>query len=328
MTPTTQDEKRRSPALDDSSQPLSTQSSRSTFPYYPGCTLKTTAQNFEDSALATAAILGIDLVEIPRWNCCGVVSSLVENDRMHHVAPLRNIIRTQDMIAERDDEIESRLVTLCSMCTNTLRRTNLFLRQNPEDLEAINDYMSLENNYEGDIEIVHLLEILRERGFDAVADKVSNSLEGLKVAPYYGCMLLRPKDIGIDDPENPTIQEDLIEALRATVIDTPYKKMCCGSYQTVQDRYAVAELAYDILTHAQREGAEVIVTACPLCAFNLDDRQKEVRERYPEFKSIPVLYFTQLIALAFGLGEDALGFELNSVDPRPLLMAKGLLAPR
>jgi len=298
------------------------------FPYYPGCTLKTTAQNFEDSALATTAIMGIDLIEIPRWNCCGVVSSLVENDRMHHVAPLRNIIRAQEMIAERGDEIESRLLTLCSMCTNTLRRTDLFLKQNPEDLEAINDYMSLEDDYEGGVEIVHLLEILRERGFDTVTDKVSNPLEGLNVAAYYGCMLLRPKDIGIDDPEDPTIQEDLIGALGATTVDTPYKKMCCGSYQTVQDRYAVAELTYDILTHAQREGAEVIITACPLCAFNLDDRQKEVRERHPDFRSIPVLYFTQLMALAFGLGEDALSFELNSIDPRPLLMAKGLLAPR
>jgi heterodisulfide reductase subunit B len=154
---------------------------------------------------------------------------------------------------------------------------------------------------------------------------VKNPLKNLKIAPYYGCMLLRPKEVGIDDPEDPTIQAELLSTLGTEVIDNPYKKVCCGSYQTVQDKYVVSDLAYDILTRAQGEGAAAITTSCPLCAFNLDNRQKEVKERHPDFKEIPVFYFTQLMAIAFGLDEKYYRFDLNYIDPQPLLKKKNLL---
>lgn len=294
-------------------------------PYYPGCTLKTTAANFEQSALASAKILGIDMVELPRWNCCGTVFSLVADDLIHHVAPIRNLIRVQEMNENGIVKDENRLITLCSMCFNTLKRANLLVKETPDDLKTINDFMYLEEDYNGDVEVVHFLEILKEMGFEEINKKVKNPLKGLKVAPYYGCMMLRPKEVGIDDPEDPTIQENLLKALGADVVDNSYKKVCCGSYQTVQDKYVVAELAYDILTHAQREGAEAIATSCPLCVFNLDNRQKEVKEKHPDFEEIPVFYFTQLMALAFGLEDEFHGFDLNYVDPRPLLKGKNLL---
>ena len=300
-------------------------SSRMKLPYYPGCTLKTKADNFERSAIASARKLGVELVELPRWNCCGTVYSLTDDDLIHHVAPVRNLVRVQEMNDAGLVENEYRMVTLCSMCFNTLKRTNQRMRENPEDLEKVNSLMDREDDYLGKVEVVHFLEILREIGFDAVREMVEKPLEGLKVAPYYGCMLVRPKEIGIDDPEEPSIQEELIEALGAEPVDTPYKKVCCGSYQTVRDPGVVAGLAHDILTHSRRAGADVLVTSCPLCAFNLDSRQREVRERHPSFEEMPVLYFTQLMALGLGLGPEYYGFERNYISPEPLLERKGLV---
>jgi len=317
-------------------------SKRLKIPYYPGCTLKTTAKNFEDSAIAVAQVLGIELIELPRWNCCGTVFSLTEDDLIHHVAPIRNLIRAQEMKENGIVTGENKLITLCSMCFNTLKSANLCVTENPDDLITINDFMDREEDYKGEVEVLHFLELLREleyerikekrqnndeilSTFEIIREKVQNPLEKVKIAPYYGCMMLKPKEIGIDDPEDPTIQKELFEALGAEVIDNPYKKLCCGSYQTVHDKPAVVELAYDILTHAQTEGAEAITTSCPLCAFNLDNRQKEVKEKYPDFEEIPVFYFTQLIALAFGVDKKYYGFDLNYINPVPLLENKNLL---
>ena len=292
-------------------------------PYYPGCTLKTTAKNLEDSALAVAEALGVQLVELPRWNCCGVVTSLTDDDLMRHIAPIRNMVRAQEEIdAGRVDD--GRVVTLCSMCFNALKWSNARITANAEDLKSVNDFMYLEEDYRGDVEVVHFLEILKELGPEAIAARVVAPLEGLNIAPYYGCTLLRPKGIGIDDPENPTIQKGLLEALGATVIDNPYRTVCCGSYQTVQDKYVVAELTHDILSHARTAGADAVTTFCPLCAFNLDNRQREVIEKHPDFEPMPVFYFTQLVAVAFGLDPSCCGFDLNHTDPRPLLGGKVL----
>ena len=294
-------------------------------PYFPGCTLKTTAKNFETSALAVAESMGIELVELPRWNCCGTVTSLTSDDLMHHLAPIRDLIRVEEMNENGEMENEHRLVALCSMCFNVLKRSNLRVKENPEELEKINNFMYLEEEYHGKVEVIHLLELLRDIGFEKVKEKVKDTLTGLKVAPYYGCLMLRPKEIGLDDPEDPTIQSDLLEALGAEPVNNPYKTRCCGSYQTVRDKYAVAELTYDILSRARKEGAEVLTLSCPLCMFNLADRQKEVMERHPEFEPMPVLYFSQLMALAFGLDVKYHGFDQNYVDPRPLLRGKNLL---
>jgi heterodisulfide reductase subunit B len=288
-------------------------------PFFPGCTLKTAARNFEESALAAARHMEIELIEIPRWNCCGTVFSLTSDDLIHHVAPIRILVRVQEMNEEDLVDNEYRLVTLCSMCFNTLKRSNKRVRENPEDLRKINDFMDREQDYQGKVEVQHFLELLRESGFSRIREKVRTSLEGMKVFPYYGCMLLRPKDVGIDDPEDPRILEDLISALGAEPVDTPFKKVCCGSYQTVNNKESVRDLVHDILTSAHKAGAQAVVTSCPLCAFNLDSRQKEIREHYPETAGIPVLYFSQLMAVAFKLGDEACGFDLHFIDPKPLL---------
>ncbi|MGB7055143.1 MAG: CoB--CoM heterodisulfide reductase iron-sulfur subunit B family protein [bacterium] len=303
----------------------STPTDNSKIPYYPGCTLKTTAKNFEKSAIAAARALGIELLEIPRWNCCGTVFSLTDDDLIHHVASVRNFIRVQEMNDYGLVKNENRLVTLCAMCFNTLKSTSLRVKDNAEDLKKINDLMYREEDYQGKVEVLHFLELLKTLGFEKIRTRVKKPLKGLKIAPYYGCMILRPQEVGIDDPEDPTIQRDLLESLGADSVDTPYKRVCCGSYQTVKEKQIVAELAYDILSHARKEGAEALATVCPLCAFNLDNRQKEVKASHPDFEEMPVFYITQLMAIAFDLGNEFYGFDQNYIDPRPLLQRKSLI---
>jgi len=294
-------------------------------PYFPGCSLKTSASGFESSALAVAKALGIEMVELPRWNCCGAVFSLTSDDLIHHIAPIRNLVRVQEMNKKGLVKDEYRLVTLCSMCYNTLKRSNLFVKESPERLEKVNSFMDCEEDYMGEVEIVHFLQLLKEIGLDKIQRKVRVPLKGLKVAPYYGCMLLRPREIGIDDPEEPRAMQEILETLDIEVADNPYKTRCCGSYQTVNNKHAVAALAFDIINHAVERGAEALALSCPLCAFNLDDRQEEVLELHPDFERVPVFYFTQLMALALDLGEESCHFQLNHVDPMPLLRKRGIL---
>jgi len=288
--------------------------------YFPGCTLKTMAKNFEDSAIASLSFLGIEMVELPRWNCCGTVYSLTSDDLIHQVAPIRNFIRVKEA---RD----TRVMTLCSMCYHTLKRANKLVKEDKEKLDKLNNLMYREDlKYNGEVEVLHLLEILKnEVGFDQVSKKVKMPLEGLKVAPYYGCLLLRPAEVGFDDPESPTILKNLLESVGAEAIDYPYETECCGSYNTVVNVNLVVERAHDILSLAISQKAEAIVLSCPLCGFNLDHRQKEIKEKFSDFKSIPVFYFTQLLALSLGLEEKVCRFELNFIDPRPLLKSKHLI---
>ncbi|MBC8357792.1 MAG: CoB--CoM heterodisulfide reductase iron-sulfur subunit B family protein [Candidatus Aminicenantes bacterium] len=262
----------------------------------------------------------MEVEELPRWNCCGTVFSLATDDLIHHVAPIRNLIRTKESNSEK-------IMTLCAMCFNTLKRANERVKADPESLEKINDFMYLEKiNYEGDVKVLHLLEILRDEvKFENIAKKVVKPLKNLKVANYYGCLLVRPKEIGLDDVENPTILENLTTVLGADPADFPFKTECCASYQTVDKPEIVAERAFQILTSAQSQGADVVAVSCPLCAFNLDHRQKETVKKYPEFKNIPILYFSQILAIALSCPEESLRFDLHFVDPKPILKEKGLI---
>lgn len=288
--------------------------------YYPGCTLKNNASNFESSTLCSMEKLGIEVQEISRWNCCGTVFSLATDDLMHHIAPIRNLLRVKESGHDT-------VMTPCAMCYNTLKRANEKIKSDPESMEKINTFMYKETvEYNGEVEVLHPLEILRDQiTFAGIKEKVTKPLANLKVASYYGCYLVRPKEIGLDDVENPTILEDLLDSLGAEPVDFPHKTECCGAYQTVDKPEVVADRTNQILTSAQKLGAEVVVVSCPLCAFNLDQRQKDTVKKYPEFKHIPVLYFTQLMALALGCKKESLGLEINYINPKPILKKKGLI---
>lgn len=288
--------------------------------YYPGCTLKNHAKNFEESGLCSLTKLGVEVQELERWNCCGTVFSLVTDDLIHHLAPVRVLLRTKEAQADS-------FMTMCAMCFNTLKRANERVRADQEALSTLNDLMyEEETKYNGDIEVYHLLEILKDKiGFDTIKQKATRPLQGLKVASYYGCYLVRPREIGIDDPENPQILDELMASLGATVIDFPFKTECCAAYKTVDNPEIVAERTYQILNSARELGAEVVAVSCPLCAFNLDTRQKETLKLFPEFKPMPILYFTQLMALALDCPEEKIRLDLNYIDPKPILKSKALI---
>ena len=287
--------------------------------YYPGCTLKTRAKNFEDSAIASMAALGVNLVEIPRWNCCGTVYSLAEDDLVHHIAAVRTLIRA----AEQGND---KVVTLCSFCYNTLKRADLLMKNNEDTRNTLNSFMDEEIDYQGQVEVVHLLQVLRDDlGWGLIADKVKTPLRDLKLAPYYGCTLLRPEEAAIDCMENPTVLQDLLQTFGAAVVDFPYSTECCGSFQVVSNPDFVTERAYDILSSALRQGAEALVLSCPLCSHNLGQKQLELRQKYSDFPGIPIIFFTQLLALALGVDPGLCRFDQNFGEPQVLLHGRGLI---
>ncbi|HEX32707.1 MAG TPA: heterodisulfide reductase, subunit B, partial [Candidatus Acetothermia bacterium] len=218
--------------------------------YFPGCTLKDTASDFEISGMAVMEALGYVLEELERWNCCGTVFSLTDDDLMHQIAPVRDLLRAQE--AGSDD-----IIALCSMCYATLKRTSLFVNGNQERLDKINSFMNKEVDYEGKVSVHHLLEVIRDRiGWEKIEERVTNPLEGLSVAPFYGCTLLRPEEIAIDDPDAPTVLQDLTTALWATPIDYAYCVECGGAYQVVDHRDVVVERTHRIMSAARRAGAD------------------------------------------------------------------------
>ncbi len=286
--------------------------------YYPGCTLYTKATHLDRAGRESCKRLGVDLVELENWTCCGASFPLVNDYHMGLASPSRVLADTQ--LAGYD-----KLVAVCSVCFNVLARTNYVFRTDEERKDKINDF--IEREYKGDIDVIHYFQILRDiLGFGAVKEKITKPLAGLKVAPYYGCLLLRPdKEIGLDDPERPSIIEDFIRAVGGEPVYFPYKNECCGAFQVMNNPDIADRCSKEIIEDAVRNEADMIVTSCPLCQFNLDDRQQNLRERYADFKELPVVYFTQLLGLALELETEELELERNNIDPTPALKEKGLL---
>jgi heterodisulfide reductase subunit B len=288
--------------------------------YYPGCTLKTKAKNLEEPAIASMEVLGFKLEEIPRWNCCGAVYSLAEDDLIHQVAPVRNLIRAKE-------QGQDKLATLCAFCFNTLKRANLLMKEDVEKRDTLNDFMGEGIDYGGEVKVVHLLEVLRDEiGWEALSQKVKLPLRELKAAPYYGCTLLRPREIAIDNAEDPTILREFLEALGASPVDFAESTRCCGSYQIIGNADDISEYARPIFNSALSHGAEALVLTCPLCDYNLGRGQRELIKKQSGFREMPLFYFTQLLALALGLGPQVCRFELNHGSPESLLKEKNLLS--
>lgn len=282
-------------------------------PYFPGCTLHETAKGFDLTAREAMKVLDVELSELPEWNCCGTVYPLADDALMNQLAAVRILARAKDHAKEIGSEPV--LTTLCSMCFQTVKRSNEFIKKDSEKQERINLFMELEEDYKGEVETRHLLEILRTMDFKKVAEKVKKPLKDLKLMPYYGCLLLRPKEIAIDEPDMPTVLGDLIESLGGENIDSPFGTECCGSFHSLSSKGSVKECVKKINESAKKCGAEAIVTSCPLCHFNLEERGGK----------LPVLYFTQLMALAFGLDPEICRFETHKKNPASLLKGKGLV---
>ena len=287
--------------------------------YYPGCTLKTKAKNLETSALASLDALGIEYEELPRWNCCGAVFSLADDDLIHMVAPVRDLIRVQ----ERGEDT---VLTLCSMCYNTLARANELMKTDEEKRKTINDFMDEEPDYEGKVRVVHLLDFIRDDyGFDKLKEQIKKPLNGLKIAPYYGCTLLRPKEVALDRPDNPVVMHKFLEALGAEVVDFGSSTVCCGAYQVLGAPEAALQVSHEILDDAANCGAEALALTCPLCDYNMGKRQAQMLEKYDNAKELPVYYFTQLLAVALGIAPEISHLELNRESAGELLKAKNFI---
>ena len=247
------------------------------------------------------------LEELAEWQCCGATFPLATDNTMALIAPTRLLTQAQSA--------GGHVTTLCAICFHVLRRTQNFLADQPDALERINWFT--EETYSGGTRVSHFLELLRdELTWEVLSSRVQLPLKGLKVAPYYGCLLLRPAaEIKLDDPEQPTILHDCLAALGCDVVDFPYQVECCGSYLAVSKPELPQKLAQEILDSARRNGAQALVTACPLCQFNLDYAQCS---RADDGGAIPVLYFTQLMAVALGLEPSTWGIQEHYVDPKPL----------
>ena len=259
------------------------------YSYYPGCTLRTKAKDLDAYARASAKALGFELEEIENWQCCGGVYPLGSDE----IATKLSSVRALNEAKEKGQD----LVTLCSACHHVIKRVNDDMR-NVEDIRTrANNYMQLDEPYAGETNVLHYLEVLRDRvGFDELKKKVVNPLKGRKIGAYYGCLLLRPSTVlAFDDPENPKIIEDFIRAIGAEPVVYPYRNECCGGYMAVENKAYAAKQAQKIMDNASAQGAELLITACPLCSYNLlhntDGR-------------LPVVYFTELLAEALGCGEE------------------------
>jgi heterodisulfide reductase subunit B len=281
--------------------------------YFPGCTLNTTGKGFDNAVRASAAAVGVELVELPEWNCCGATFPLIVDNMLELAAP------AHVLVAARDAGLNGTLTTACTTCYNVLKRTNKFIREHPEERERIEAFIEAE--YGGEVEVKDILHLLRDDvGFDAVAEKVRKPLTDLKVACYYGCMVLRPPaEVAYDDPDHPTSLDDLMAALGASPVDFPHKNECCGAYLAVKAPDVTREMVYTILKSAQAAGAEAMVTNCPLCQFNLDKQQAEMRKMHASYQPIPVFYFSQLMGLALGLDIGDFGWERHYISANLVL---------
>ena len=259
--------------------------------YFPGCTLRTKAKDLDFYARKCAELLGVELCELKNWQCCGGVFTNASDEIATKLSSVRALAEARDAAQP--------LVTVCSACHNVIKQTNHAMQTDPSFAEKVNLYMAQDKNareaYNGETQVLHYLEMLRDTvGFDKINSMVTNPLTGKKIAAYYGCLLLRPgKVMGFDDVENPTIIEDFIRALGAEPVIYPARNECCGGYIALEAPEAAKKRSNAVSDSAASHGAEMIVTACPLCKYNL----------VKNGSSLPVIYFTELLAIALGVKE-------------------------
>ena len=259
------------------------------YSYYPGCTLKNKARDLDAYARASAEALGFEMEEIEDWQCCGGVYPLGSDE----IATKLASIRALQAAKEKGQE----LITVCSACHHVLKRVNDDMKHVEDIQTRANNYLKLEEPYKGETNVLHYLEVLRDRvGFDAIKEKVTHPLTGKKIGAYYGCLLLRPgKVLEFDNPENPKIMEDFIRALGAEPVIYPYRNECCGGYISLKEKEMSKNMCNKIVESADGFGADMLITACPLCMYNLKKNT---------VGNLPVYYFTELLAEALGVKEE------------------------
>ena len=290
------------------------------YAYFPGCSLHSTAKEYDLSTRAVARALGIELIDIPDWICCGATPAHITMHLLSLSLPVKNLL-----LAKKMGSYE--VVTCCAACFNRLKTANKFMESNPEHRKKVEEIVG--EQYKGEVKVRHFLDVLVNIfGLKNLAERITNSpmkLSNLKVACYYGCLLTRPSEITqLDDLEEPHLMDDLMKTLDIEALNWPYKTECCGASFSLTKTDIVLKLSGDILQMACDEGAQAIVVACPLCQSNLDLRQRAINKKFKKDFNIPILYFTQLVGLSLGIEPKALGLNKHIVSPWPLLKKKNV----
>ncbi len=278
------------------------------YAYFPGCSLEKMAQGYHLSAVETTRKLDVELVELEDWNCCGATTYFHIDELLSYTLVARNLAMAEKMGLD--------LVAPCSACYKNAFFTTVYLKNEPDLAEHINFALKEDNlQFSGKINVYHLIQVfVNQIGLEKIRAQVVHPLTDLPVAPYYGCQILRPRK-DHEDVEHPRFFEDLLSAIGAKPIDFPPKLRCCGGSLIITSREAALSMVYTLLQSAVEREAKVIATACPLCQVNLECYQNQVNQEYGTRFSMPVMYFTQLIGLAFGIPTKRLGIgaELVSV---------------
>lgn len=286
------------------------------YAYYPGCVIFGSGKEYDISARAIAEKLGIELVEIPDWNCCGASVSDSFNKDLFYFLQARNIAKAEELGMD--------IVAICNECFNNLKQGNERLKKDAKLREKTNKALKEINlEFRGNVKVKHLLEVIvNDYGLERLKDKIKEEkpLKNLKVAPYYGCLALRPDEVSIDLYDNPKLFEKLLNFLGASVLKfNESKSACCGSSVMFADESVSLKLSSQILKNAKKKSAACIATMCPLCHLNLDLKQKRIEKIEKEKFRMPIIYFTQLLGLALGIKPEKLGLNKNIVSTKSVV---------
>jgi len=286
------------------------------YAYYPGCSLHSTASDYQQSIDSVFHKLSIELAEIKDWTCCGASAAHVTDPLLPIVLPAKDLLKVEEMDLE--------VVTPCAACYNRMRLAAHKLGENGELRHKVNQI--LQADYRGKAKVRHISDVVvNEYGLEAIAKLLVKDLRKLKVVCYYGCLSARPqKIVAFDDPVYPSYLDRLIQTLGGEAIEWPFKTECCGGSFSVSKKEIVLKLTNDLLAMAKDLGAEAVVVDCPLCQFNLDFRQEEVEKQFGLQYNLPVFYFTQLLGIGLGLGKEEVGLPKLNVDPFALLASKNI----
>ncbi len=281
------------------------------FAYFPGCSLEKIALSYNNSSVETSKILGVELQELEDWNCCGATTYFHVDQLLAYTLTARNLA-----MAEKEG---LDLVAPCSACYKNAYFTNKYFKADPDVAEHINYALEEDDlQFNGDINVHHIMDIyVNEVGAEAIKEKVKKPLEGMKVAPYYGCQIVRPRKNG-EEVENPQFFESLINAMGAEAVDFSERLRCCSGSLIMTSRRAALDMVRVLLKSAVDSGADVIATACPLCQVNLECYQTQVNEEFGTDFNMPVTYFTQLLGLALGMPKKKLGIGSELVSAAPI----------
>ncbi len=276
--------------------------------YFPGCSLKGSGRVYEESVLAVFDALNTPLHELDNWNCCGATAYMSVDESRAFALAARNLALCEEQ--NQDTTQPPQLVAPCNACYLVLKKTQHWMAEYAEINQKINGALNAaEMNYNGTVQVRHPLDVLvNDIGLDAIKNRIKKPLSGLKVACYYGCQIVRPY-AEFDDQRNPQTMDKLMQALGAETIDWELKARCCGGSLTGTIREVGMRLSYILLREAKLQGADIIVTACPLCQFNLECFQGVMSKEFEENVDMEVAYFTQVLGHALGLSDKALGMQ-------------------